>query len=136
VKNFTLWGFTDAHSWIPFFWSNQGIPKDDALIFTRDYQPKPAYDTLLYVLKTAVLTSEKPTLEVPELTILGNPSHSEFYIIKPGLDDTAEPIRVVNAMGQEMYRGEIERSLVLGNNWPTGLYLLTHKNKSYRLVKR
>jgi endo-1,4-beta-xylanase len=41
-RTFVTWGFTDAHSWIPF-----DIPGfDDGLPFDRSYQPKPALDTL------------------------------------------------------------------------------------------
>ena len=38
-----MWGFTDAHSWIPGFYPGWGA----ALIFDEAYNPKPAYDTLL-----------------------------------------------------------------------------------------
>lgn len=37
-----LWGFTDRHSWIPSFFPGWG----SALIFDRDYRPKPAYYAL------------------------------------------------------------------------------------------
>jgi endo-1,4-beta-xylanase len=42
IKAMVLWGFTDKSSWIPLFFKGQG----DALIFDRDYKPKPAYDAL------------------------------------------------------------------------------------------
>jgi GH35 family endo-1,4-beta-xylanase len=34
----TFWGFTDAHSWIGYFFG-----PDDPLLFDENYQPKPAY---------------------------------------------------------------------------------------------
>jgi len=37
-----MWGFTDAHSWVPGFYRGFGA----ALIFDESYQPKPAYDAL------------------------------------------------------------------------------------------
>jgi endo-1,4-beta-xylanase len=46
VTSFTLWGFTDAHSWIPRF---TGKP-DGALPFNTTYEPKPAYYALARVL--------------------------------------------------------------------------------------
>lgn len=46
VTSFTLWGFTDAHSWIPGF---TGKP-DGALPFDDAYEPKPAYHALARVL--------------------------------------------------------------------------------------
>ena len=39
---FVMWGFTDRYSWIPTAYP--GL--DDALIFDRDYHPKPAYEAL------------------------------------------------------------------------------------------
>jgi len=41
-KAFVLWGFTDRHSWIPYFFEGW----DAALIFDPSYRPKPAYDAL------------------------------------------------------------------------------------------
>lgn len=41
-KGFVLWGFTDRHSWIPYFFEGW----DTALIFDPSYRPKPAYDAL------------------------------------------------------------------------------------------
>jgi endo-1,4-beta-xylanase len=58
-KTFMTWGFTDRYSWIPGTFSGTG----DALIFTSDYQPKPAYTAMLDVLKNfipdAILPSGK-----------------------------------------------------------------------------
>ncbi|RCX19261.1 GH35 family endo-1,4-beta-xylanase [Anaerobacterium chartisolvens] len=44
---FVLWGFTDKHSWIPGTFSGYG----DALIFDSNYNPKPAYNSLINALK-------------------------------------------------------------------------------------
>ncbi len=46
-RTFMIWGFTDAHSWVPGTFRGTG----DALIYTANYQPKPAYTALLDVLK-------------------------------------------------------------------------------------
>jgi endo-1,4-beta-xylanase len=46
VKTLVAWGFTDRHSWIPGFFSGFG----DALIFDMNYQPKPAYTSMLSAL--------------------------------------------------------------------------------------
>jgi endo-1,4-beta-xylanase len=43
-----LWGFTDRYSWVP------GISNgtyDHALIFDREYRPKPAYEAIASVLR-------------------------------------------------------------------------------------
>jgi endo-1,4-beta-xylanase len=46
VKTLVTWGFTDKFSWIPGFFSGFG----DALIFDMNYQPKPAYTSMLNAL--------------------------------------------------------------------------------------
>jgi endo-1,4-beta-xylanase len=43
-----LWGFTDRYSWVPGI---SGGTCDDALIFDRDYRPKPAYEAIASVLR-------------------------------------------------------------------------------------
>ncbi|MFZ0427397.1 MAG: endo-1,4-beta-xylanase [Acidobacteriota bacterium] len=45
-KSFVVWGVSDLHSWVPSVFP----PYDDALLFDRSYQPKPAYFALLDVL--------------------------------------------------------------------------------------
>ena len=46
-KAFVLWGFTDKHSWIPWYTKKP----DAALIFDNSYRPKPAYNALREVLR-------------------------------------------------------------------------------------
>ena len=41
-KAMVLWGFTDMYSWVPQTFRGEG----DALIFDRDYAPKPAYSAI------------------------------------------------------------------------------------------
>ena len=43
-----LWGFTDRNSWVP---GTSGGTYDHALIFDRDYHPKPAYDAIAEILR-------------------------------------------------------------------------------------
>jgi endo-1,4-beta-xylanase len=45
---FQTWGFTDAHSWIPGAYPGFG----DALPFDVNYQPKPAFNSLISTLQT------------------------------------------------------------------------------------
>lgn len=44
-----LWGFTDRYSWVP---DTTGGTYDHALIFDRDYQPKPAYAAIAEALRS------------------------------------------------------------------------------------
>jgi len=43
-----LWGFTDRYSWVP---GNTGGTFDHALIYDRDYRPKPAYAAIAAALR-------------------------------------------------------------------------------------
>ncbi len=45
-KSFVVWGISDLHSWVPGTFP----PYDDALLFDRSYQPKPAYTAILNLL--------------------------------------------------------------------------------------
>ena len=55
---FVMWGFTDRHSWIPWFFGGYG----SALIFDDSYRPKPAYHALVDVLANASLPARNPDL--------------------------------------------------------------------------
>lgn len=57
---FVMWGFTDAHSWIP---AATGHP-DEPLIFDADYRPKPAYYALSGALLTGVGTIQKTSSSI------------------------------------------------------------------------
>lgn len=47
--SYTVWGFTDRHSWVPDVFDGQGA----ATPMTEDLAPKPAYDALLDALQAA-----------------------------------------------------------------------------------
>ena len=50
--SFTVWGFTDAHSWVPGWFQGEGA----ATPLDENYQPKPAYTALRDVLRGVSLT--------------------------------------------------------------------------------
>lgn len=72
-KTFMIWGFTDAHSWVPGTFKGTG----DALIYTSSYQPKPAYTALLDVLK-----NYKPSIIDPPIN--SRTSNAGFSLISSG----------------------------------------------------
>lgn len=45
---FVFWGFTDKYSWVPGFTKGE---YDEPLLFTPDYQPKPAHAAIVAALK-------------------------------------------------------------------------------------
>ncbi|KAK8063857.1 hypothetical protein PG996_008509 [Apiospora saccharicola] len=52
----TIWGFTDAHSWIPGTFPGTG----DALLFDKNYNKKPAYSTVSSILVAAATQTGAP----------------------------------------------------------------------------
>ena len=58
-KSFMIWGFTDRYSWVPGTFPGTG----EALLFTSNYQPKPAYTGLFDALENyepdAVVLSDR-----------------------------------------------------------------------------
>lgn len=52
VKAIQLWGFTDKYSWVP----NTFQGRNDALVFDRNYNPKPSY----YAMQAALATAPEP----------------------------------------------------------------------------
>lgn len=93
VKSFTLWGFTDRYSWIPGFFSGF----DDALIFDRNYQPKPAYDSLRAVLQTIthLPTGQHELSSATKKAIGLTPLQAKTW-----LSQQTKPWRLVNLQGK------------------------------------
>lgn len=48
-RSFSTWGAADRHSWIPEFFPGQGA----ALLFDTTYRPKPAYRSVMRILRNA-----------------------------------------------------------------------------------
>ncbi|MBO3769045.1 MAG: endo-1,4-beta-xylanase, partial [Candidatus Brockarchaeota archaeon] len=46
-RTFVMWGFVDKYSWIDYTFPGYGA----ATIFDNEYNPKPAYNSLLAVLE-------------------------------------------------------------------------------------
>jgi len=90
-KSFTMWGFTDAHSWIMVFHGNTGWP----CIYDTQYNPKPAY----YALVDAFGGTIDPTANFGYVTIevndlnMGHVSPSGTVMVLKGsnLSVTANP---------------------------------------------
>ncbi len=63
LTGLTLWGVSDADSWIPYSFNRLDWP----LLFDSNYEPKPAAEGFLKALKTtasestSLTTTEKPT---------------------------------------------------------------------------
>lgn len=74
VKAIQVWGFTDKYSWVP-----QTFPgRDNALIFDRNYNPKPAY----YAMQAALATAPTPTVVYGDLDGSGSVDALDYSLIK------------------------------------------------------
>ena len=85
VKTFTMWGFTDAHSWIPTHFPGT----DNALIFDTEYRPKHAFVALQEELMARLTTAAWQNVLAPgsDLNLdLDNDGFSTFLEIALDLD--------------------------------------------------
>jgi endo-1,4-beta-xylanase len=53
----TMWGFTDAKSWIPSYHKGFGA----ACLFDEAYEPKPAYQALMAALLSRLVSRQSAT---------------------------------------------------------------------------
>jgi endo-1,4-beta-xylanase len=110
-KTFMIWGFTDKHSWIPSVFPGTGA----GLIYNESYVAKPAYDTLLAILKN----HEVPVNNPPRLTaganpgeIVYNPAQKMFTFSMPSSNrpqmftiftTSGAQIKTVHLQGQQQF---------------------------------
>lgn len=103
VKTFTMWGFTDAHSWIPTHFPGN----DNALILDREYNPKPAFVALQEELMARLTTEAWQTVLAPgsDLSLdLDDDGLSTFLEIALDLDpanpnyETVTPVQLTDGL--------------------------------------
>jgi endo-1,4-beta-xylanase len=74
VKAIQVWGFTDKYSWVP-----QTFPgRDNALIFDKSYNPKPAY----YAMQAALATAPAPSVVYGDLDGSGSVDALDYSLLK------------------------------------------------------
>jgi endo-1,4-beta-xylanase len=103
-KSFLTWGFTDAHSWVPGFYSGMGA----ALIYDSQYLTKPAYDGLKDALLTVSLLpnhQRQLLLQTPFIRFQPWSETSPRIVIGPGLPSSG----IFNFKGQQGKRIKEER---------------------------
>jgi len=66
VTNVTTWGVSDAYSWIPDVFPGYG----NALLFDRNFNPKPAYNAVQVTLVAGPQTAQYETVEVKSRMLL------------------------------------------------------------------
>ncbi len=74
VKAIQFWGFTDKYSWVPQTFSG----RDNALLFDRNYNPKPAY----YAVQAALATAPAPTIVYGDLDGSGSVDAIDYSLLK------------------------------------------------------
>jgi endo-1,4-beta-xylanase len=74
VKGIQVWGHTDKYSWVP-----QTFPgRDNALLFDKNYNPKPSY----YAMQAALATAPTPTVVYGDLDGSGSVDALDYSLIK------------------------------------------------------
>lgn len=131
VGTFMLWGLTDKYSWIPSFWASQGTPKDDALILTRTYAPKPAYDSLLASLQGRVIT-KLPESQPTKFSIYPNPARDCLYV--SSTTDLGS-VRLYNARGESLIPRIGSTNTLDISHLSAGLYILHYKSRVVHFIK-
>ncbi len=74
VKAIQFWGFTDKYSWVPGTFSG----RDNALLFDKSYNPKPAY----YAVQAALATAPTPTVKYGDLDGSGSVDAIDYSLLK------------------------------------------------------
>lgn len=74
VKAIQVWGHTDKHSWVP----NTFPGRDNALLFDKNYNPKPSY----YAMQAALATSPTQTVVYGDLDGSGSVDALDYSLIK------------------------------------------------------
>jgi len=135
VKSFMLWGFTDRYSWIPSFTATWGTgAMDNGLPFGRNYEPKPAYDSLLSVLRNYYITSTSLKSNI-EISIYPNPSTHGFRI--SGIAQEV-PYRITTINGVQIESGIASNNYIVGKSIAeSGIYLLQIEGRKVKtLIKK
>jgi len=155
MGEFVIWGLTDAHSWLD---EQQG--KTEGLLFDKQYNPKPAYDSVMASLKAHPASEVKTpypdsVLNPPKDCETGNCGDS-LIAIKPSVSannisihlaertlfvtglasKTAAKIDIFDMQGHLVFstknvKGNIELSSI-----PEGLYVVRIRQGITRLTKR
>ena len=113
IKLVCLWQFNDAQSWL-------GTDRE-ALIMDSQYQPKPAYDSIV---KTLINAAGLPTIHESKLS-----SEEVIRISESGLEvliDSPHEIMITNLKGQVVNRVYYKRSETLPlRHLQSGVYIVT-----------
>jgi endo-1,4-beta-xylanase len=76
-KTFMVWGFTDKYSWIPGTFPGT----NDGLLYTSSYQPKPAYTSMLDILKNYQVNVVYPDIRQTQATMEMSKNQAFFNLL-------------------------------------------------------
>ena len=135
VTSFVVWGVSDKYSWIP----NNNPGEGDALLFDVNYNAKPAYDSVVAVLKTACdnVTAVEGDAIAEVMASFPNPFSSTTMLHTPG----SFTYYVYDAKGTEVANGQGNQRAEIGADLASGLYSVVirrnddSKTKTVKIVK-
>jgi len=107
---------------------------DNGLPFGRNYEPKPAYDSLLSVLRNYYITSTSLKSNI-EISIYPNPSTHGFRI--SGIAQEV-PYRITTINGVQIESGIASNNYIVGKSIAeSGIYLLQIEGRKVQtLIKK
>jgi GH35 family endo-1,4-beta-xylanase len=116
IETFVTWGITDKYSWVPSVFPGQG----DALLFDVNYNAKPAYDSVVAVLKNSCGTISGVADGVinPVLFSYPNPFSHTTTLLMPGQFFYS----VYDSKGIHVTEGNAYDRVEIGAQLRTGLY--------------
>jgi len=135
VETFVIWGITDKYSWIPSVFAGVG----QALPFDSTYNPKPAFDSLVTVLKKSCLTvtalPEASSILSASISYYPNPFSESTTINAPG----AFTFEVYDLTGRLLEQGSATDRVQTGESLPEGLYTVkvvnATKTQTFKICK-
>ena len=138
MGEFVIWGLTDAHSWLD---AQQG--KTQGLLWDKQYNPKPAFDSLIISFKahpaSEVVTPykfNKDTTSIAKQTKLPRISANLTGRTLAITGTSSAKVELFDMQGRPVFSGKAESSSINLNNIANGLYVVRIRAGTANLIQR
>ena len=149
MGEFVIWGLTDAHSWLD---EQQG--KTEALLYDKQYKPKPAYDSVMASLMAHPATDvvspydsklfidpqdSTETDSTIAIKAVASPASLSMRVSDRTLfiaGANSAKVEVFDMQGRPVFSGKSEKGSVELKGIAEGIYMVRVRDGSSSLVKR